>query len=173
MLLFKALGDYIVAREGETHAGQVGKLLTGKGLTLSLAESCTGGLIARMLTSQSGASAFLERAAVTYADSAKLDWLNIAPELLQRQGAVSEACALAMVRGIREAADTDLALAVTGIAGPDGGTAEKPVGTVFLALAAEDAEQVQKYQFSGDRNQVQLMTAHMGLEWLRRYSLEH
>ncbi|MDT8418871.1 MAG: CinA family nicotinamide mononucleotide deamidase-related protein [Desulfuromonadales bacterium] len=173
MLLFKALGDHIVAREGETHAGQVGRLLTGKGLTLSLAESCTGGLIARMLTREPGASAFLERAAVTYADSAKLDWLNISPELLQSQGAVSEACALAMVRGIRLAADTDLALAVTGIAGPDGGSTEKPVGTVFLALAAEDTEQVQRYQFSGDRNQVQLMTAHMGLEWLRRYSLEH
>lgn len=169
--LFKALGEYIVGREGETLAGQVGKLLTSNGLTLSLAESCTGGLIARMLTRQPGASAFLERAAVTYADSAKLDWLQISPDTLHQHGAVSEACALAMVRGIRQAADTDLALAVTGVAGPDGGTVEKPVGTVFLALSSEDTEQVQRYQFSGDRNQVQLMTAHMGLEWLRRYIL--
>ncbi|HKJ04325.1 MAG TPA: CinA family protein, partial [Geopsychrobacteraceae bacterium] len=169
LLLLKVLGEYIVGHGEQTLAGQVGTLLTNSGLTLSLAESCTGGLIARMLTKEPGASAFLERAAVTYADSAKLDWLKVSPELLQQHGAVSEPCALAMVRGIRLAADTDLALAVTGVAGPDGGTQDKPVGTVFLALAAEDTEQVQRYQFSGDRNQVQLMTAHMGLEWLRRY----
>lgn len=167
--LMKVLGEYIVGHEGETLPGQVGKLLTASGLTLSLAESCTGGLIAKMLTSQPGASAFLERAAVTYADSAKLDWLQVPPDILHQHGAVSEECALAMVRGIRQAADTDLALAVTGIAGPDGGTADKPVGTVFLALAAEDVEQVQRYQFNGDRQQVQSMTAHMGLEWVRRY----
>lgn len=171
LLLLQKMGDYIIGREDETLAGQVGKLLVGSGLTLSLAESCTGGLIARMLTSQPGASAFLERGAVTYADSAKLDWLQIPPEVLQQHGAVSETCALAMVRGIRQAADTDLALAVTGIAGPDGGTAEKPVGTVFIALAAEDVERVQAYHFNGDRNQVQLMTAHMALEWVRRYIL--
>ena len=169
LLLTKALGEYIIGREGQTLAGQVGTLLTNNRLTLSLAESCTGGLIARMLTREPGASSFLERAAVTYADSAKLDWLKVSPEILHQHGAVSEPCALAMVRGIRQAADTDLALAVTGVAGPDGGTQDKPVGTVFLALAAEDTEQVQRYQFSGDRNQVQLMTAHMGLEWLRRY----
>lgn len=171
--MMKILGEYIVGRENETLPGQVGKLLTANGLTLSLAESCTGGLIAKMLTAQPGASAFLERAAVTYADSAKLDWLRVDPEILRQHGAVSEECALAMVRGIRHAADTDLALAVTGIAGPDGGTADKPVGTVFLALAAEDAEQVQRYQFNGDRHQVQLMSAHMALEWLRRYMIEH
>ena len=169
LLLFKVMGEFIVAREGQTLAGQVGKLLSNNDLTLSLAESCTGGLIARMLTKEPGASAFLERAAVTYADSAKLDWLKVRPQILQQYGAVSEPCALAMVRGIREAADTDIALAVTGVAGPDGGTQDKPVGTVFLALAAEGTEQVQRYQFNGDRQQVQLMTAHMGLEWLRRY----
>ena len=169
LLLRHVMGEYIVGREGETLAGQVGRQLTDHGLTLALAESCTGGLIASLLTSWPGASAFLERAAVTYADSAKLDWLKIAPEILHRYGAVSEPCALAMARGVRQAADTDLALAVTGIAGPDGGSRDKPVGTVFLALAAEDTEQVRRYQFSGDRNQVQVMSAHMALEWLRRY----
>jgi nicotinamide-nucleotide amidase len=169
LLLRQVMGEYIVGREGETLAGQVGRQLTDHGLTLALAESCTGGLIASLLTSWPGASAFLERAAVTYADSAKLDWLKIAPEILHRYGAVSEPCALAMARGVRQAADTDLALAVTGIAGPDGGSRDKPVGTVFLALAAEDTEQVRRYQFSGDRNQVQVMSAHMALEWLRRY----
>ncbi|PLX89068.1 MAG: damage-inducible protein CinA [Desulfuromonas sp.] len=170
-LLYAALGEFIVGQNDDTMAGQVGHLLTRQKKTLSLAESCTGGLIAQLLTRQAGASTFLERGAVTYADSAKIDWLKIDPDLLHRHGAVSEQCAREMVRGIRRAADTDLAVAVTGIAGPDGGTTDKPVGTVYLALATDDIEQVQRYRFSGSREQVQIMTAHMALEWLRRYLL--
>jgi nicotinamide-nucleotide amidase len=84
---------------------------------------------------------------------------------------VSEACALAMARGMRRAANTDLALAVTGIAGPDGGTPEKPVGTVFLALAAAEEEKVHGYRFAGSRAQIRQIAAHMGLEWLRRFAV--
>jgi nicotinamide-nucleotide amidase len=143
--------------------------LTAAGLTLSLAESCTGGLIAKLLTDLPGASAFLERGAVTYANNAKGDWLGIPADLIAREGAVSEACALAMARGIRRAAGTDVALAVTGIAGPSGGTPGKPVGTVYLALAAEDTEQVRGYRFGGEREQIRTLSACMALDWLRRY----
>ena len=161
---------YIVAVDAETLPENVGRLLGATGLTLALAESCTGGWIAKLLTDVPGASSFLERGAVTYSNLAKQHWLGVTDEILERHGAVSEPCALAMARGMRRAAGTDLALAVTGIAGPEGGTPDKPVGTVFLALAADGEEQVHGYRFGGDRNQVRLLAAHMGLEWLRRFA---
>ena len=170
-LVVRELGNHLMARDQETPEGNVGKLLSNAGLTLSLAESCTGGLIASMLTSQPGASGFLERGAVTYADTAKLDWLQVPLPLLRQHGAVSEACARAMAIGLKRAANTDLALAVTGIAGPDGGTAEKPVGTVYLAMATPDDVHVKGYRFHGDRQKIQRMSAFMALEWLRRFAL--
>ncbi len=169
-LLLNDLGDAVMARDGETPEGNVGKLLISAGLTLSLAESCTGGLLSAMLTSQPGASAFLERAGITYADSAKMDWLKVPTLLLQQFGAVSENCARAMASGLRQATGTDLSLAITGIAGPDGGTEEKPVGTVFIALASAAGVHVQRYTFSGSRGQIQQMSATMALEWLRRFA---
>ncbi len=171
-LLVEQLGDYLVARGDESMAAHVGELLRRAGISLSLAESCTGGLISQMLTSVAGASEFLERGAVTYADSAKIGWLGVEPGIIATYGAVSAECALAMARGIRAASGSDLALAVTGIAGPGGGTEEKPVGTVYLALAAENVNQVRGYQFSGDRQKVQKMSASMALEWLRRFAIE-
>jgi len=171
-LLLHKLGDYLMAKNGETPEGNVGKLLIGAGLTLSLAESCTGGLLTTMLTSQPGASAFLERAAVTYADTAKADWLKVPTLLLRQHGAVSENCARAMASGLRQVTGTDLSLAITGVAGPDGGTAEKPVGTVFISLASATGIHVKRYSFSGDRKQIQRMSATMALEWLRRFALQ-
>ncbi|WP_303720581.1 CinA family nicotinamide mononucleotide deamidase-related protein [Malonomonas rubra] len=170
-ILQPLLGDHIMARDEETPEGNVGKLLSNANLSLSLAESCTGGLVASLFTSQPGASAFLERCAVTYADSAKQDWLQVPLPLLQQHGAVSEQCARAMAIGLRHATGTDLALAITGIAGPDGGTAEKPVGTVFIALASQEGVHVKRYQFNGERSKVQRMSAFMALEWLRRFAL--
>lgn len=172
-LIVKQLGEHIMARDGEDPETNVGRLLTSSGLTLSLAESCTGGLLSSMLTSQPGASAFLERAAVTYADSAKQDWLQVPPMIIQQHGAVSEHCARAMASGLRHATGTDLSLAITGIAGPDGGTAEKPVGTVYISLASASGVHVKKYNFSGDRKKVQRMSAYMALEWIRRFTLRH
>ncbi|MEJ2700137.1 MAG: CinA family nicotinamide mononucleotide deamidase-related protein, partial [Desulfuromonadales bacterium] len=165
----RALGDFLVAVSTETLPGNVARMLTGAGLTLSLAESCTGGLISKLLTDIPGASAFLQGAAVTYANSVKEAWLGVPAAVLERDGAVSEACALAMAHGIRRTAGSDLGLAVTGIAGPTGGTPQKPVGTVFLALVAEGTEKVKGYRFGGDRDQVRLLAACMGLEWLRRF----
>ena len=169
-MVLRDLGDSVMARDGETPEGNVGKLLTAAGLSLSLAESCTGGLLTAMLTRQPGASAFLERAGVTYADSAKMDWLKVQPRLLQQFGAVSEECARAMASGLRQVTGTDLSLAITGIAGPDGGTEEKPIGTVFIALASATGVHVKRYSFSGNRTQIQQMSATMALEWLRRFA---
>ncbi len=171
-LLLKELNPYLMARNEETPEGNVGKLLTRAGLTLSLAESCTGGLVTTLLTSQPGASNFLERAAVTYADSAKADWLNVPTLLLQQHGAVSENCARAMASGLRNATGTDLSLAITGVAGPDGGSEEKPVGTVYISLASANGVHVKRYSFSGNRSRVQRMSATMALEWLRRFALQ-
>ncbi|MEJ2200161.1 MAG: CinA family nicotinamide mononucleotide deamidase-related protein [Desulfuromonadaceae bacterium] len=164
----RALGEFIFARGADTLAETVGRQLIQAGKTLALAESCTGGLIAQLLTDLPGASAFFERGGVTYANRAKCDWLQVPVSLLEEQGAVSEACALAMARGIRQVAGTDLGLAVTGIAGPTGGTPDKPVGTVFIALTTAATERVQRFHFSGDRRKVRLLTACMGLDWLRR-----
>ncbi len=163
-LLLHQLGDHIMARNKELPEANVGQLLINSGMTLSLAESCTGGMVAAMLTSQPGASAFLERAGVTYADSAKQDWLNVPRIVLQQHGAVSEPCARAMASGLRQATGTDLALAITGIAGPDGGTDEKPVGTVFISLASPAGVHVKRYTFGGDRNKIQRMSAFMALD---------
>ncbi len=170
--IVEQLGDYLVSRNDESMAEHVGGLLRRAGLRLALAESCTGGLISQMLTGVAGASDFLERGAVTYADSAKIDWLQVPAETIAAHGAVSKECALAMATGLRRVTGVDLTLAVTGIAGPSGGTEEKPVGTVFLALSAEGIHQVRGYQFNGNRQKIQRMSACMALEWLRRFALE-
>jgi len=169
LLARKVLGDFVVAEGDGSLAQTVARLLTASGKTLALAESCTGGLIAKLLTDLPGASIFLERGAVTYANSAKQDWLKVPEELLATVGAVSAECALAMARGVRAAAKSDLAVSVTGIAGPDGGTPDKPVGTVFIALAAADGEEVKGYRFPGDRDAVRRLSAFTALDQLRRY----
>ena len=165
----QTLGDCVVARGSESLVQVVGRQLTAAGKTLALAESCTGGLLSTLLTEEPGASTFLERTAVVYANQAKSDWLGVSNEILEQEGAVSEACALAMAQGMRRAAGSDLALAITGIAGPDGGTGQKPVGTVFLALCADDLEQVKGYRFGGNRQQIRLLAANMALDWIRRH----
>lgn len=168
----RALAEYLVALGDETLAGATARLLTAAGLTVAVAESCTGGLIAKMLTDQPGASAFFERGAVTYANTAKTGWLKVPAPLLASSGAVSADCALAMARGVRRAAGSDVGLAVTGIAGPDGGTPEKPVGTVFLALAAATEDRVEAFHFRGDRRQIRLRSACTAIDWLRRQALD-
>ncbi len=168
----QSLGDSIVGFGDETLAGTTTRLLIDSGLTVALAESCTGGMIAQQITAQAGASAVLERCAVTYANSAKQDWLKVSEDILNGPGAVSAECALAMARGVRAAARTTIGLAVTGIAGPAGGTPAKPVGTVFIAMVAGAQERVERVQFPGDRHQVRLRTTCTALDWLRRLALE-
>lgn len=165
----QALGNCVIARGDETLAGNVGRLLTSRGVRLALAESCTGGLLSAMLTDSPGASAYLERTVVSYANSAKQQLLSVPADLLERVGAVSRECALAMAHGVRNSAGTDLGLAITGIAGPDGGSIDKPVGTVFLSLVGQGKEHVHCYRFGGDRARIRTLAAYTALDWLRRY----
>ena len=168
----RSLGEHIVCFGDETLAEATVKHLKSAGLSLALAESCTGGLIAKLLTDQAGASSFLERSIVSYANSAKIDCLHVPADILEQQGAVSEACAAAMARGVKTASRTDIGLAVTGIAGPDGGTDEKPVGTVFMAITGPYDERVERFLFPGNREQVRMRTACIALDWLRRQALQ-
>lgn len=147
----------------------VGLALLEKGTTIAVAESCTGGLIGHRLTNVPGSSAYYRGGVVAYSNQAKIDLLGVKPETLEKYGAVSEPTVREMVRGVKKQFDADLGLAVTGIAGPDGGTSEKPVGTVHIGLAARDNVLSSKYQFGGDREHIKMETALMTLDWVRRY----
>ncbi len=143
-------------------------LLAERGLTLALAESCTGGLVAARLTAVPGASRVLERGYVTYSNAAKCELLGVPPELVAEHGAVSEPVARAMARGARERAGVSVGAAITGIAGPDGGTPDKPVGTVFLALDGQLGQGLRRAHFPGDRERVRQHSSQALLEMLRR-----
>ena len=164
-----ALREYLVSPDGATAETVVGDLLRSRGLTLAVAESCTGGMIAKLLTDRPGSSAYFREGLVTYADAAKTRLLGVPETTLAEHGAVSAATARAMATGLLQRAGTDLTLATTGIAGPDGGTAAKPVGTVFIALATRGATWVKQYTFNGDRDEVRRLTAATALDWVRRY----
>ncbi len=149
----------------------VGRLLRERGLTLALAESCTGGLIGHRLTDVAGSSRYFERGLVVYSNAAKQTLLGVPEALIRRYGAVSAECAEAMARGVRTQAGTDLGLSATGVAGPEGGSAAKPVGTVFLGLADARTATVQRYRFDRDREGNKALAALMGLDLVRRYCL--
>lgn len=163
----RALGRHIFSEHGETLEEIVGGLLRRERRTISVAESCTGGLITHRLTETAGSSDYFERGFVTYSNESKVEMLGVPEVLLGEEGAVSEAVALAMARGARERSGTDLGLAVTGIAGPQGGTSEKPVGLVFVALSEDQGEQVHRYLLSGGRSQIKAWTAQLALNLLR------
>ena len=137
----------------------------------SLAESCSGGLISHRITSVAGSSAYFVGGAVTYSNELKQCFLGVEKNLLESHGAVSAEVARAMAIGIREKTASDIGLSVTGIAGPSGGTAEKPVGTVFIAISDRNRCAVEQYRFSGNRRRIQALTAHTGLNNLRLYLL--
>jgi nicotinamide-nucleotide amidase len=142
---------------------------TAQGLKIATAESCTGGLIATVLTEIPGASAVVDRGFVTYSDAAKTDMLGVASELIQKHGAVSEEVALAMAEGALARSAADMAVAVTGIAGPSGGTAEKPVGLVYFALLRRQRPPHQVARTFGDRgrSEIRLSAARQALTMLR------
>lgn len=163
-----ALGMDCYGRGDEALEQVVGRLLRAAGMTLALAESCTGGLLGHRLTSVPGSSAYLDRGVLVYSNEAKRELLGVPEAILRDHGAVSAPCAEAMARGAARLGRTDCALAITGIAGPDGGTPAKPVGTVFVGVAVRDAVQAHHFQFSGPRASVKWQSSQAALDLLRR-----
>ncbi len=167
--LEEVLGTAVYGIDTDELEAVVGRQLRDAGLTLSVAESCTGGLLAHRLTRVPGSSDYFIGGAVAYANSLKEDLLGVAPEMIERFGAVSRETAEAMAEGVRKRCRSDLGLSITGIAGPDGGTGEKPVGTVYVAVSSQQGTQVQQLNLSGDRNRIQTTAAHWGLDMLRLF----
>lgn len=151
--LYELAGKYIVGEDCETLDELVHKTLIERGLTLATAESCTGGNIARLLTAQAGASVYFKGGVVAYSNEVKESVLGVKHSTLEAHGAVSEETVREMVEGVRTRLGADLAIATTGIAGPDGGTAEKPVGTVWIAVADKTHTEAKLLQFGANRRQ--------------------
>ena len=151
--LYDLAGQYIVGEDCETLDELVHKTLTERGLTLATAESCTGGNIARLLTAQAGASAYFKGGVVAYSNEVKESVLGVKHSTLEAHGAVSEETVREMVEGVRTRLGADLAIATTGVAGPDGGTKEKPVGTVWIAVADATHTEAKLLQFGANRRQ--------------------
>jgi nicotinamide-nucleotide amidase len=166
--LREALPGRVFSEDGRDLPRVVVDLLRERGLTLALAESCTGGLLSTRITDVPGASAVLERAFVTYANRAKVEETGVDLALLERHGAVSEEVAAALAAGAARAAVADVGVGITGIAGPEGGTAEKPVGLVFVAIQGAAGTRVRRNLFPGGRERVRVQATQVALEMLRR-----
>ena len=176
-----ALGRDVVSTDGATLEAVVGRLLKERGWRVAFAESCTGGLATSRLTDVPGSSEYLERSIVAYSNRAKIELLDVPEPLIAAHGAVSEPVAEAMAAGIRERAGVDAGVAITGIAGPGGGTDQKPVGTVCIAVTgaagatatpANGRSIVRTFRFGGSREVIKGMSANWGLDMLRRFLLE-
>jgi nicotinamide-nucleotide amidase len=162
------LGDAIYSRNGEPLEAVVGGLLRARRATLAVAESCTGGMLAERITSVPGSSDYFLGGFLTYSDEMKRRLLGVEPGVLEQHTAVSGPVAEAMAAGARERTGADFALSVTGIAGPEGGDPERPIGTVFLGLAEEGGASARPFRFLGDRQRVRRLATQHALDWLRR-----
>jgi nicotinamide-nucleotide amidase len=171
-IITSTLGQSIFSITGETLEEVIVKLLMKRGQTLAIAESCTGGLLANRITNVPGASNVFVAGYVCYANQAKVDMLNVDPKLIEKHGAVSEPVAGALAEHARGCTGSNYALATTGIAGPAGGSAEKPVGTVYIAIAAADETVVKKFFFPTDRETFKQLATQVALELLRRKLLK-
>lgn len=167
----RRLGNYIFGIDDDTMESVVSRMLLDRRLNISLAESCTGGLIAKMLTDLPGSSAYFMYGVVSYSNEAKMELLGVSAASLEKYGAVSEEVAREMAGGVRAISGTDLALSVTGIAGPAGGTAEKPVGLVYVGFADGNNVTARKFLFAGDRDTVRRQTANAALNTVRLHLL--
>ncbi|GAB6175018.1 competence/damage-inducible protein A [Paradesulfitobacterium aromaticivorans] len=165
------LGDKVFGRDEESMIGLVGKTLRERGLTVATAESCTGGLVGAALTQEPGSSDFYLGGVVSYDNAVKEQMLGVGQQSLEEKGAVSPEVAKEMAAGARARLGTDLALATTGIAGPDGGSDAKPVGLVYIGLATPQGIEAKKFQFYGGRDSVRALTVQAALNWLRLYLL--
>lgn len=152
-------------------AGQVKEtvdLLKDKGLSLALAESCTGGLLGHLITNEAGVSAIFKGGVVAYANSAKIDLLGVASEAVVKHGTVSKECAELMAEAARERFNSDIGLSITGIAGPEGGSKEKPVGTVFISLSCKDISITERQLIEGNRGEIKEQAAESAISLLQR-----
>lgn len=170
-IIRERLQGRVIAANQETLEEIVGRLLRANQATLAVAESCTGGLVAHRLTQIPGSSSYFERGVVVYSNAAKIQLLGVPDSLIAALGAVSAEVAEKMAHGVRQLSNTTLGVAVTGIAGPEGGSEQKPVGTVFIALASPRGTVSKKYQFWGDRSQIKTISAYTAIDWVRRYFL--
>ncbi len=167
------LGDAVYGVDGDELESVIAGQLLQAGLRISVAESCTGGLLSHRITRVAGSSQYFLGGAVAYANALKEDLLGISPEMLEEFGAVSEETAEAMAAGIRKRCRSDIGLSVTGIAGPDGGSEVKPVGTVYIGISSGKVSEVNKMSLSGDRHRVQTTAVHCGLNMLRLFLLNN
>lgn len=174
--IYAVLGDAIYGEDNETLESVIGAMLKQRGLTIATAESCTGGLVGHRITNVPGSSAYFLGGVVSYSNGAKSDLIDVDPRLIAEHGAVSEAVAQAMAVGAMERFGTDYAVAITGIAGPDGGTPEKPVGLTYIAVAGPDAPNqpiCTRYTFGGEREIIKWRASHAALDMVRRSLLRY
>lgn len=166
--LVEALGVAVFSTNGELLEEVVGKMLTDRGQTVAVAESCTGGLIGMRFTEIPGSSDYFMQGAITYSNDAKTDMLGVDPQIITNHGAVSAECAEAMAAGMLARANTTHAISVTGIAGPGGGSEGKPVGTVFVGYAGPAGVKAKRFVFPGDRHLIRWRASQAALDYLRR-----
>jgi len=166
------LGDAVYSTENKNLEDVAAELLLESNTTVSIAESCTGGLVSSKLTDIPGISKVFNRGIISYSNQSKVENLGVSPETLDTYGAVSEAAAVEMAKGIRDIAKTDIGLSITGIAGPDGGTPEKPVGLVYVALAGKDTVKCKELKLWGNRNRIRNVTSLYAFDMIRRYVLK-
>lgn len=164
----RAMGENVFSTDGKSMEAVVGDLLASRGYRIALAESCTGGLLTSRLTDVAGSSRYVERAVVAYANEAKTELLGVSPAVIAEHGAVSEPVARAMAEGVRSRAAVDVGVGVTGIAGPGGGSPEKPVGTVAIAAVTPAAARTRTFRFHGEREHVKFQASQAALDMVRR-----
>jgi nicotinamide-nucleotide amidase len=162
------LGDRVYSRNGNPLEVVVGQLLRDRGATVAVAESCTGGMLGERLTSVPGSSDYFVGGCITYSNAMKVELLGVPPEVLEQHGAVSKEAAEAMAASARRRTGSTYALSITGVAGPDGGSEAKPVGTVYVAVADEAGVYTEHRRFLGDRQRIRTFTVQMALDLLRR-----
>lgn len=165
----RRLADYVFARAFQEMEEVVGLYLVMKGATISLAESCTGGLVAERLTRVPGSSKYFQSGIVTYSDRSKIELAGIPPLLLQMEGAVSREVAIGLAESVREKVQTTIGVGVTGVAGPGGGTPEKPVGTVHIAVAGPVSTDHRQFLFPGSRERIRWQSSQAALDMVRRH----
>ena len=171
-LLLELIGDHVIGEDSDQLAMALQRVLVEKRMTLTTAESCTGGLIASLITKEAGSSQVFGAGFVTYANTAKQQVLHVSEDSINSHGAVSEGVVRAMLLGALTKANADIGIAVSGVAGPGGGSEDKPVGTVWLAWGTRDKNNAIRLQIPGSRERFQILVAAIGLDLMRRQLLE-